>query len=67
MTDEILKTVGVLEFKSIEKKETNELAASVKKAKKFMAETEKIAKKNAKYTKGFDSVKVLREIRYNKE
>ncbi len=36
------------------------------KAKKFMAELEKIAQANAKYTKGFDSVKALREIRYSK-
>ena len=33
--------------------------------KKIMAETEKLARENAKYTKGFDSVKALREIRYN--
>ena len=32
---------------------------------KIMAETEKLAKENAKYTKGFDSVKALREIRYH--
>lgn len=30
----------------------------------FMKEIERIAKENAKYTKGFDSVKALREIRY---
>ncbi len=30
----------------------------------IMAETERLAKRNAKYTKGFDSVKALREIRY---
>lgn len=35
------------------------------KAKKFMAKLEKIAQGNAKYTKGFDSVKALREIRYS--
>ena len=33
--------------------------------KKIMAETEKLARENAKYTKGFDSVKALREIRYH--
>jgi len=32
---------------------------------KFMAEIEKLGKENAKYTKGFDSVKALREIRYH--
>lgn len=41
-----------------EKKFTKEEVA------KIMAETRKIAKENAKYTKGFDSVKALREIRY---
>ena len=35
------------------------------KAEKFIKEVEKIAKANAKYTKGFDSTKALREIRYN--
>ena len=33
--------------------------------KKIMAETEKLAKEIGKYTKGFDSVKALREIRYH--
>ena len=32
---------------------------------KFMADLNKLAKENAKYTKGFDSVKALREIRYH--
>ena len=32
----------------------------------LMKEIEDIAKENAKYTKGFDSVKALREIRYQK-
>lgn len=32
--------------------------------KDFMKEIEKVAKENAKYTKGFDFVKALREIRY---
>ena len=39
----------------------------IKDVDKFMKELEKIAKANAKYTKGFDSVKALREIRYNSE
>ncbi len=30
----------------------------------FMEKVEKVAKQNAKYTKGFDSVRALREIRY---
>lgn len=33
-------------------------------ADKLMKEIEKVAKENAKYTKRFDSVKALREIRY---
>ena len=33
--------------------------------KKIMADLDKLAKENAKYTKGFDSVKALREIRYH--
>ncbi len=32
---------------------------------KFMADIAKLGKENAKYTKGFDSVKALREIRYH--
>ena len=32
---------------------------------RIMAETEKLAKEISKYTKGFDSVKALREIRYH--
>lgn len=32
---------------------------------KIMREVDKIAQENAKYTKGFDSVKALREIRYH--
>lgn len=36
----------------------------IKNVEKFMKEIEKIAQENAKYTKGFDSVKALREIRY---
>lgn len=35
-----------------------------RKAEKFIKEVEKVAKANARYTKGFDSVKALREIRY---
>lgn len=31
---------------------------------KFMKELSKLAKENAKYTKGFDSVKAIREMRY---
>ena len=34
---------------------------------RIMVNIEKIAKKNAKYTKGFDSVKALREIRYQEK
>ncbi len=33
-------------------------------AESLLAELDSIAQKNAKYTKGFDSVKALREIRY---
>lgn len=32
---------------------------------KFMADLSKLGSENAKYTKGFDSVKALREIRYH--
>lgn len=32
---------------------------------RLMAETEKLAREIGKYTKGFDSVKALREIRYH--
>lgn len=35
------------------------------KAKKLIAEVKKIGQEMAKHTKGFDSVKALREIRYN--
>lgn len=35
------------------------------KAKKLITEVRKIGQEMAKYTKGFDSVKALREIRYN--
>jgi len=38
-----------------------------RKAEGFIKEVEKIAKANAKYTKGFDSVKALREIRYQEK
>lgn len=38
-----------------------------RKAEEFIKEVEKIAKANAKYTKGFDSVKALREIRYQEK
>lgn len=32
---------------------------------RLMKELDEVAKENAKYTKGFDSVKALREIRYH--
>lgn len=35
------------------------------KAKKLIAEVKKIGQEMAKHTEGFDSVKALREIRYN--
>ncbi len=47
-----------------EKIKTKEDHHSEDKAKKLMADIREIAQKNAKYTKGFDSVKALREIRY---
>lgn len=34
---------------------------------KIMTELDEIAKQNARYTKGFDSVKALREVRYKTE
>ncbi len=35
--------------------------------KSLFEELDKVAKENAKYTKGFDSVKALREIRYKQK
>lgn len=35
-------------------------------AKSLLEELDEVAKENAKYTKSFDSVKALREIRYQK-
>lgn len=47
-----------------EKIRTYEKPRSKAKASKFMEELNKLAKENAKYTKGFDSVKAIREMRY---
>lgn len=43
----------------LKSKETKKLSA-----KELMKRIEKHARENAKYTKGFDSVKAIREIRY---
>ena len=48
---------GELERDVIQKEKKN-------KTETFIEEVEKVARQNAKYTKGFDSVRVLREIRY---
>ena len=48
-----------------EKIKPKQKARTKAEVKKIMAETEKLARENAKYTKGFDSVKALREIRYH--
>ncbi len=42
----------------------NEKSRSKAEIAKLMKKLDKIAAENAKYTKGFDSVKALREIRY---
>lgn len=47
-----------------EKMEMEEKKLTSVEVDKIMATTRKIARENAKYTKGFDSVKALREIRY---
>ncbi|MBI4078886.1 MAG: hypothetical protein HY429_01170 [Candidatus Levybacteria bacterium] len=48
-----------------EKIGVEEKTRSEAKAKKFMEDLKKIAKENAKYhRKGWDSVKILREMRY---
>ena len=47
-----------------EKIKTENKARSKKEIEKLLAETKKVAKENAKYLKGWDSVKALREIRY---
>ena len=56
------KSLSALVREKIKPKQKTRTKAEVK---KIMAETEKLAKENAKYTKGFDSVKALREIRYH--
>lgn len=48
-----------------EKIGTEEKVRSKDQVDKFMADIKTLAKENAKYTKGFDSVKALREIRYH--
>jgi len=48
-----------------EKIGTKEETHSETEVAKFMARLAKLGKENAKYTKGFDSVKALREIRYH--
>lgn len=50
-----------------EKLTVKEKARSKTEAKKFMQEIRKHAAENAKYTKEFNSVKALREIRYQDE
>ena len=56
------KSLSALVREKIKPKQKARTKAEVK---KIMAETEKLARENAKYTKGFDSVKALREIRYH--
>jgi len=48
-----------------EKIGTKEKTRSKEEVVRFMAKLDKLARENAKYTKGFDSVKALREIRYH--
>lgn len=47
-----------------EKVKSKQKVKSKAEVKKIMADLDKVALENAKYTKGFDSVKALREIRY---
>lgn len=49
-----------------EKIKTRHKLRSTAEVKRMMAETEKLAREISKYTKGFDSVKALREIRYQR-
>lgn len=49
-----------------EKIEVKKKACSEAEVKQFMKEVDKIAKENARYTKGFNSVAALREIRYKR-
>lgn len=49
----------VREKLQIERKPRSEIEVE-----RFMRDLDRLAKKNAKYLKGFDSVKALREIRY---
>lgn len=67
-----LKAEAALRRKSFaslirEKIGAERIARSKDEVEKLMKRARAIAKKNAKYTKGFDSVKALREIRYNEE
>lgn len=48
-----------------EKIQDKKKVRSKKEVEKILAETKKIAKRNAKYLKDWDSVKALREIRYH--
>lgn len=48
-----------------EKIKSKQKVRSKAEVKKMLAETDKLAKEIGKYTKGFDSVKALREIRYH--
>lgn len=47
-----------------EKLEVKNKPRSKAEVEKIMADLKKVAKENSKYLKGFDSVKALREIRY---
>ena len=66
LKDEAAKTRKSLAAVIREKIKEEDVLHSEREAKKLMADIHKLAQKNAKYTKGFDSVKALREIRYNK-
>lgn len=48
-----------------EKVKTKKKNRTKKETEKLLAETQKIAKRNAKYLKGWNSVNALREIRYH--
>lgn len=53
------KSLSAIVREKLKTKETKKLSA-----KQLLARIEKHARENAKYTKGFDSVKAIREIRY---
>lgn len=56
------KSLSAVIREKIGSKETKHSKTEIE---KIMSDLDEIAKMNSKYTKGFDSVKALREIRYS--